>query len=77
MANDDLLSGYIEESQFCELTGKSPRTVRGERQRGVSSAYVRWGRKIYYNVGAFKEFLRSLERHPVRRNAVARRGKAT
>jgi hypothetical protein len=48
-----------------------PRTLRAERQRGDGPPYVTLDRRIYYPEAGFREWLKAIEKRPVRARRVA------
>jgi hypothetical protein len=63
---EDPLAGYAPEAEMARIRKKTQRTLRSERQRGEGPPYVRDGKKIYYSLAGFRDWLKSLERQPVR-----------
>ena len=62
----DPLDGYYSEAKMASERKKTPRTLRAERQRGEGPPYVKDGKKIYYPLSGFREWLKSREHRPVR-----------
>lgn len=60
------LEGYVPDAKMAELRGVTPRTQRAERQRAEGPPYVKDGKKIYYPLAGYREWLKSRERQPVR-----------
>lgn len=60
------LAGYVPDVEMATIRNVSPRTLRSERQRGDGPPYVKAGKKIYYPLAGFREWLKSRERQPVR-----------
>jgi hypothetical protein len=56
----------VLEPEFAKRRGRSVRTCRSERQRGVASPWVRDGRLIVYSWRKYLEHLERNERRPVR-----------
>jgi hypothetical protein len=69
--NEDLFAGYLAPEQVAEQRGKSLRTLRLERQRGVGPPYVHDGRSVRYPIEGFRAWLRANERLPVRTEKAA------
>jgi hypothetical protein len=68
---DTLLAGYIAEGDMARARGVVPRTLRAERQRGDGPPYVTLDRRIYYPESGFREWLKAIEKRPVRARRVA------
>jgi len=68
---DTLLAGYITEPDMARARGVVPRTLRAERQRGDGPPYVTLDRRIYYPETGFREWLKAIEKRPVRARKVA------
>jgi hypothetical protein len=66
-----LLDNYVPEDEYCAETNQSRRKARQDRQRGLGPPYVVIARKIYYPRNGVIEWLKSLERPPVRGRKVA------
>lgn len=62
----DPLAGYLPELEMAKICKVSTRTMRGERQRGDGPPYVKDGKKIYYPLAGWREWLKARERQPVR-----------
>jgi hypothetical protein len=62
----DPLAGYLPDAELAKIRKVTPRTQRAERQRGEGPPYVRDGKKIYYPLSGFREWLKSREHQPVR-----------
>jgi hypothetical protein len=62
----DPLAGYAPEAEMARIRKKTQRTLRSERQRGEGPPYVRDGKKIYYPLDGFRDWIKSHERQPVR-----------
>jgi hypothetical protein len=62
----DPLAGYAPEAEMARIRKKTQRTLRSERQRGEGPPYVRDGKKIYYPLDGFRDWIKSRERQPVR-----------
>jgi hypothetical protein len=60
------LAGYAPEVEIARVRKVTRRTLRAERQRGEGPPYLRDGKRIYYSLDGFREWLKSLERQPVR-----------
>jgi hypothetical protein len=63
---DNLLDGYVTENEMAKARGVQPRTLRAERQRGEGPPWLKASNKILYSAEGFREWLKSLERSPVR-----------
>jgi hypothetical protein len=62
----DPLAGYLPDAEMAKQRGVTPRTQRAERQRGDGPPYVKDGKRIYYPLTGFREWLKARERQPVR-----------
>jgi hypothetical protein len=62
----DPLAGYVPEAEMARIRKKTQRTLRSERQRREGPPYVRDGKKIYYPLDGFRDWIKSCERQPVR-----------
>lgn len=60
------LAGYALETEMARVRKVTKRTLRAERQRCEGPPYVRDGKRIYYSLEGFCEWLKSRERQPVR-----------
>jgi hypothetical protein len=60
------LAGYAIETEMARIRKVTQRTLRAERQRGEGPPYVRDGKRVYYSLEGFREWLKSRERQPVR-----------
>ena len=60
------LAEYWSEAEMARARGKTMRTLRDERQRGVGPPYVRDGRTIRYHVPGYGEWLKAGIQQPVR-----------
>jgi hypothetical protein len=67
------LEGYAPDAEMAKIRGKTVRTQRAERQRGEGPPYVKDGKKIYYSVAGYRDWLRACERQPVRGLAASTR----
>jgi hypothetical protein len=63
----------VPEPEFAKRRGRTVRSCRLERQRGVASPWVRDGRQIIYSWQKYLEHLERNERCPVREAIRARR----
>jgi hypothetical protein len=61
-----LLDEYLLDEEMAEARGVARRTQRAERQRGDGPPYVRDGKKIYYHVAGYREWLKARMKRPVR-----------
>jgi hypothetical protein len=61
-----LLVDYVPEDEYCADTNQSRRKARQDRQWGLGPPYVVIARKVYYPRAGIMEWLKSLERHPLR-----------
>jgi hypothetical protein len=62
----DPLAGYATEDEMAIIRKKTKRTLRAERQRGDGPPYVKDGKRTYYSVAGFRDYLKAKERQPVR-----------
>jgi hypothetical protein len=60
------LAGYLLEDRIAEKRRVSKRTLRSERQRGDGPPFVKLGKRVYYPLDGFRDWLKSIERQPVR-----------
>jgi Helix-turn-helix domain len=74
MSSHDPLAGYQSEPDTALKLNQSVRTLRKWRQIGQGPAWTKFGRLIYYRDAAIDEWLKSLERRPVRSRAQHRAG---
>ncbi len=65
----DPLAGYLSEEQIAERRRVAKRTLRAERQRGDGPPFVKDGKRIYYPLDGFRDWLKSRTRQPVRARA--------
>jgi hypothetical protein len=65
------LPGYMPESEMAVIRGVKPRTLRSERQKGSGPPFVKINRKIFYPIDGFREWLKAIERRPVRAGKAA------
>jgi hypothetical protein len=66
-----LLDGYIPEKEMAAARGVAIRTLRSERQRGDGPAFVKINKRIFYPEAAFRDWLKAIERRPVRAGKAA------
>jgi len=62
----DLLEGFLTEAELGKVLGRTRRTLRGWRQRGIGPPYTRMGQTVIYGTESFRAWLRAGEQHPVR-----------
>lgn len=62
----DPLAGYLPEDQIAEKRKVSKRTLRSERQRGEGPPYVKDGKRIYYPLDGFRDWLKARTHQPIR-----------
>jgi hypothetical protein len=60
------LSDFLLDGPMARLRGVTERTQRAERLRGDGPPYVKDGRKIYYYVPGYREWLKARLTRPVR-----------
>jgi hypothetical protein len=65
MTPDNPLAEYWTEDEMAEVRGKTPRTLRAERQRGDGPPYAKDGRTILYSMAGYREWLLANTRQPV------------
>jgi hypothetical protein len=63
---DNPLVEYATDAELAQLRGVTARTLRAERQRGDGPPWVRDGRKIYYHIPSYRNWLMARLRQPVR-----------
>jgi hypothetical protein len=66
-----LLEGFLTEAELGEALGKTQRTLRGWRQRGIGPPYTRMGQTVIYGTESFRAWLKAGEQ-PVRSPRKAR-----
>ena len=62
----DPFAGYLPEDQIAEKRKVSKRTLRSERQRGDGPPHVKVGKRIYYPLDGFRDWLKARTHQPVR-----------
>ena len=62
---------YLSDGDMAKLRGVKERTLRAERLRGDGPPYVKDGRRIYYSVPGFREWLKARLKQPVRSGRAA------
>lgn len=67
----NLLAGYISEDEMAQARGVGVRALRAERQRGDGPPWVKLSRSIWYPEAGFRDWLKSIERRPVRARKAA------
>jgi hypothetical protein len=67
----NLLEGYISEDAMAEARGVKLRTLRAERQRGEGPPWLKMNRAIWYSEDGFRNWLKAIEKRPVRGNKAA------
>ena len=65
-ASNDLMEVWVTPAEMAAARDLTERTLRAERQRGTGPAYVKVGKRVFYSVQAWKDYLKANERHPVR-----------
>jgi hypothetical protein len=65
-AANRLLDGYVPERDMAKARDVELRTLRNERQRGDGPPFVKINKRVWYPESGFRDWLLSLERHPVR-----------
>jgi hypothetical protein len=68
--NAGVFDGYIDEEEMAKQRDVSVRTLQLERQRGDGPPWVKVGRDVYYPIDGFRDWLKSIERRPVRSSKV-------
>jgi hypothetical protein len=61
-----LLEGFLTEAELGEALGKTQRTLRAWRQRGIGPPYIRMGQTVVYATESFRAWLKAGEQQPVR-----------
>ena len=69
----DPLADYVPDEKMAHIRRVTPRTQRAERQRGDGPPYVKDGKKIYYFVPGYREWLKAHMKQPVRGPAASAR----
>jgi hypothetical protein len=65
------IPGYFSEEEQAKRLGKSVRTLRIWRQRGIGPAWTTIGKTIIYEQDNDRRWLKSQERQPVRTRRTA------
>jgi hypothetical protein len=65
-----LLGDYVTEEQMADARQVTRRTLRAERHRGEGPPYVKTSNKVLYSADGFRQWLKSIERRPVRERRV-------
>ena len=73
--DDEILDGFVSETEYAAQRGVTVRTCQRDRQLRQAPPYVRFGRRIYYRIDAVREWLVKNERAADRPPPV-RRGRA-
>ena len=73
--DDEILDGFVSETEYAAQRGVTVRTCQRDRQLRQAPPYVRVGRRIYYRIDAVREWLVKNERAADRPPPV-RRGRA-
>jgi hypothetical protein len=60
------LAAYLPDEEMAKVRRVTPRTQRAERQRGNGPPFVRDGKKIYYPLDGFRDWLKARTCQPVR-----------
>lgn len=66
-----LLDDYFSEDEYCAEVDVTPRAARAQRAAGTAPPYVKLHGKIYYSRSGFREWLKAIEKRPVRTRKVA------
>ncbi len=61
-----LMDGYVTETEMARARRVEKRTLRNERQRGGGPPWLKISNQIFYEADAFRQWLKSIEQHPVR-----------
>ena len=67
-----ILAGYKPEAEVDEEIKKSVRTLQIWRQRREGPPWVRIGNTIFYSEDGGRNWLKTLEQHPLRSRRMAR-----
>jgi hypothetical protein len=71
-------ANHYTDLELAQMRGMTTRNQSRERQLKIGPPWVRDGRKIYYPIAAWQEYLRQQERRPLRQARGLRvRGDAT
>ena len=62
MTYPNLLEDFILENDLAAMEGVSPKTMQRRRYRRESPPYTVVGRKIYYRIAAYRDWLAERER---------------
>ena len=62
MTYPNLLEDFIPENDLAAIEGVTPKTMQRRRYRRESAPYVVIGRKIYYRIEAYRDWLAQRER---------------
>ncbi len=65
-SQQSLLAGYCPQRDAATELGVTLRTMRNYDLTRTGPPPTKIGRKVYYEIGAFRQWLKSLERAPVR-----------
>ena len=65
----DVLGEWLSEEEAAAAVGKTVRTLRQWRRRGVGPPYAHFGRTVKYRKPSFIEHFRQSEIRPVRAHA--------
>ena len=66
---DVLLTGYVEEAEYCRERRISRRTAQRERRLREGPPFVRLGQRVYYRVDAVRDWVRQQETAPLKRSS--------
>lgn len=67
-----ILAGYKPEAEFAAEIKKSVRTLQIWRQQRTGPPWIRIGNTIFYSEDGGRDWLKTLEQHPVRSRRTAR-----
>jgi hypothetical protein len=71
MQENSMLDAYTSEHDAAAQLHQTVRTLRAWRQRGEGPRWVKIGRLIFYPNAGIPEWLRSIEKKPVRSRRAA------
>jgi hypothetical protein len=66
-----LLDDYLPDGDMAKLRGVKERALRAERLRGDGPPWVKDGRRIFYSVSGYREWLKARLKQPVRSGRAA------
>jgi hypothetical protein len=64
----DIFDGYINDQEMAAKRGVTPRTLRDERQRRDGPPYVKDGRRVFYPIDGYRDWLRANEWRSARKS---------